>query len=150
MRAASLAQLHEVIVSMPEGYETVVGDRGLRLSGGQCQRLAIARALVRRPEVLILDEATSALDTLTERAVYESVQSMRNDATVLVIAHRLTTIRDADQILVLDSGVIIEQGAHETLLARGGLYARLYREDGQKTVLADADERAAPQPAQAG
>lgn len=127
--AARIAQLHDYIISLPEGYDTVVGDRGLRLSGGQCQRLAIARAIFRRPEVLIFDEATSALDNLTERAVYEAFSAMHRDAIILIVAHRLSTVRAADQILVIESGKIVEEGLHAELMNRGGVYARLYDEN---------------------
>ena len=124
--AARLAQLHEFVLSLPEGYETIIGDRGVRLSGGQCQRLAIARAIVRRPEVLIFDEATSALDNLTEQAVYESIESFRKDTVIIVIAHRLSTIQGADQILVVQDGRIVENGTHEALMEVKGAYAKLY------------------------
>jgi len=130
--AARVAQLHEFVSALPDGYDTVVGDRGIRLSGGQCQRLAIARALVRRPEVLIFDEATSALDNLTERAVYGAMSALHHDAIVIVIAHRLSTVKDADQILVLHAGRIVEWGTHDVLMGRQGLYATLYTEDGQR------------------
>ncbi len=124
--AARLAQLHEFVLSLPEGYETVVGDRGVKLSGGQCQRLSIARAILRRPEVLIFDEATSALDNLTEKAVYVSIESFRKDTVVIVIAHRLSTIKGADQIVLLQGGRIIENGTHEALMHVQGEYAKLY------------------------
>jgi len=124
--AAAVAQFHEFVSGLPAGYDTVVGDRGLHLSGGQCQRLAIARAVLRRPEVLIFDEATSALDAVTERAVYDAISALRAQAVVVVIAHRLSSVRDADQILVLDSGRVVESGTHGALMERGGAYAKLY------------------------
>lgn len=127
--SARVAQLHDFVVTLPDGYETVVGDRGLRLSGGQCQRVAIARAILRRPEVLIFDEATSALDNLTERAVYEAISVLHSDAIVLVIAHRLSTVRESDQIAVLQSGGIIESGTHDSLIQEGGVYSKLYQTD---------------------
>jgi len=128
VEAAQIAQLDAFIQSLPQAYDTVVGDRGLRLSGGQCQRVAIARAILRRPPVLIFDEATSALDNITERAVYSAISALRRDAIVLLVAHRLSTVKDADHILVLRDGRIVETGTHETLLRRGGAYAALYAE----------------------
>lgn len=125
--AARLAELHDHIVTLPQGYDTIVGDRGLKLSGGQAQRVAMARAILRRPKVLIFDEATSALDNLTERAVYDAIQTLRQEAVVLVIAHRLSTIRSADQICVLQNGKVVEQGTHEMLMRQGAFYAQLYR-----------------------
>jgi ABC-type multidrug transport system fused ATPase/permease subunit len=133
-RAARVAQLHDFVQSLPHGYDTLVGDRGLRLSGGQCQRVAIARAIFRRPEVLIFDEATSALDNLTENVVYRAINALRKQATVVVIAHRLSTIRDADQIAVLSGGKVVELGTHASLVERRGIYAELYEEGAREDV----------------
>ncbi|WP_079664104.1 ABC transporter ATP-binding protein [Streptomyces sp. 3214.6] len=127
--AARAAQIHDHIAALPDGYETVVGERGHRFSGGEKQRLAIARTILRDPPVLILDEATSALDTRTERAVQEAIDALSANRTTLTIAHRLSTIRGADQIVVLDSGQVAERGTHEELLERNGRYAALVRRD---------------------
>jgi subfamily B ATP-binding cassette protein MsbA len=124
--AARAANAHEFIAALPDGYNTVLGERGTRLSGGQRQRIAIARALLRDAPILILDEATSALDTESERLVQEAIDRLMQDRTVLVIAHRLATVRDADKILVLEGGRVIESGSHQLLHARGGLYRRLH------------------------
>ena len=126
MRAAKIANAHDFIMTMPKGYDTVVGERGFRLSGGEKQRLAIARAIFKDPPILILDEATSALDTESEMLVQEAIDRMMKNRTVLAIAHRLSTIKHATTIYVLDEGKIAEKGAHDELLARGGLYKKLY------------------------
>jgi ATP-binding cassette, subfamily B, bacterial len=129
--AARAAQIHDLIASLPEGYDTVVGERGYRFSGGEKQRIAIARTVLRNPPVLVLDEATSALDNETERAVQEALDRLAEGRTTVAIAHRLSTIRHADEIVLLDGGRIVERGSHAELLARGGRYATLAARDGQ-------------------
>jgi ATP-binding cassette subfamily B protein len=127
--AARTARIHQLIASLPDGYDTVVGERGYRFSGGEKQRMAIARTVLRNPPVLVLDEATSALDTQTEFAVQAELERLAEGRTTITIAHRLSTIRDADQIVVLDGGQIVERGTHEELLERGGHYAALVARD---------------------
>jgi ATP-binding cassette subfamily B protein len=125
--AARVAQIHEHIASLPEGYDTLVGERGYRFSGGEKQRLALARTILRDPPILLLDEATSALDTRTERAMSRALDRMSKGRTTITIAHRLSTIRHADLIVVMQAGHVVEEGRHEDLLAREGLYASLLR-----------------------
>lgn len=126
--AAQAANIHEFIVSLPDGYETQIGERGFKLSGGQKQRVAIAMAILKNPKILILDEATSALDSQSEALIQEALQNVMKQRTTFVIAHRLSTIRNADQIVVIDQGEIVEVGSHSDLLASGKLYSQLYRE----------------------
>ncbi len=143
LAAAQAAHADCFIKELADGYSTVIGDRGYRLSGGQRQRIALARALVRQPQLLILDEATSALDSESERLIQEALEAERRRRTLLIIAHRLSTVAQADQILVLDRGRLVEQGSHETLLVRGGIYARLWQLQSEKAAQA-------PQPLEAG
>jgi subfamily B ATP-binding cassette protein MsbA len=124
--AARAAYAHDFIVQMPDGYQTIVGDRGVKLSGGERQRLAIARALIKDPPVLILDEATSALDTESEKIVQKALNRLMENRTVFVIAHRFSTIVNADTIIVLHDGEVVEQGPHAALYAEGGIYRKLY------------------------
>ena len=126
VRAARLAQLHDFVAGLPEGYDTLVGERGVKLSGGQRQRLSIARAIVKDAPILVLDEATSSVDTETERAIQQNLRTLTAGRTALIIAHRLSTIRHADRILVLRDGLVDEEGHHDDLLAKGGTYADLW------------------------
>jgi ATP-binding cassette subfamily B protein len=161
--AARLAQIDGFIRMAPKGYETEVGERGLKLSGGEKQRVAIARTILKGPPILLLDEATSALDSHTERDIQDALDRVAQNRTTLVIAHRLSTIVGADEILVLDQGVIVERGTHGTLLAKGGLYAGMWNRQREaemaREILADADEPssapnrnppAAPEPEERG
>ena len=146
--AARLAQIDAFIRAAPKGYETEVGERGLKLSGGEKQRVAIARTILKGPPILVLDEATSALDSHTERDIQDALDRVSRNRTTLVIAHRLSTIVGADEILVLDQGVIVERGRHSQLLAQGGLYASMWNRQREaefaREILADADEPPAP------
>jgi ATP-binding cassette subfamily B protein len=124
--AAKAAKIHDFVVDLPDGYETTVGERGLKLSGGEKQRVGIARTLLKNPPILLLDEATSALDTETERDIQDSLKSMSTGRSVITIAHRLSTIVDADKIVVLEDGHLVEQGTHDELLERGGRYSSMW------------------------
>jgi ATP-binding cassette subfamily B protein len=127
-RAAKLALIHDRILELDQGYDTIVGERGYRMSGGEKQRLAIARVILKDPRILILDEATSSLDTASERLVQRALQPVMAGRTTIAIAHRLSTILNADVIFVIDRGRLVERGTHRELLERGGLYAQLYRQ----------------------
>ena len=124
--ACRIASIHDFIVRQPDGYDTEVGNRGLKLSGGEKQRLSIGRVILKNPRILILDEATSALDSISENAIQDALEAIMKGRTSIVIAHRLSTILKADSILVVKDGVIAEQGTHDELLERGGVYRELY------------------------
>ena len=140
--AARAAYIHDRIVELPEGYDTIVGERGYKLSGGEKQRLAIARVVLKDPRILILDEATSSLDTNSERLVQAALEPLMEGRTTIAIAHRLSTILSADVIFVIDRGRVVERGTHDELLARGGLYAQLYQQQFQGGQV-EADARTA-------
>ena len=136
MEAAKIAEAHEFITALPNGYDTIVGERGQKLSGGQRQRLSIARAVLKDPPVLILDEATSSVDNETEAAIQRSMERIIVGRTTIVIAHRLSTVRNADRIFVLERGVLREHGRHEELVAAEGIYAGLWQvQTGEKTQI---------------
>jgi ATP-binding cassette subfamily B protein len=136
--AARAAHIHGFIVSLPAKYETQVGERGLKLSGGEKQRVAIARTLLKRPAILVFDEATSALDSRTERVIQQELETIARGRTTLVIAHRLSTVVHADQILVMDHGRIVERGTHAELLAARGAYAAMWEIQSREQAKADA------------
>jgi ATP-binding cassette subfamily B protein len=141
VEAARAAHIHDFILSLPAGYETMVGERGLKLSGGEKQRVAIARALLKDPRILIFDEATSALDSKAEKAIQAELERISKGRTTLVIAHRLSTVMDADQILVMAQGRIVERGSHRELLAAGGEYARMWALQQQAAAAEETLER---------
>ena len=124
--AAKRANIHDYVMSMPDGYETQVGERGVKLSGGQKQRISIARAFLKNPPILILDEATSALDNVTEMQIQQALADLSQGRTTIVVAHRLSTVRNADKIIVVTADGIAEQGSHKQLMEQNGIYARLY------------------------
>ena len=136
--AARLAQVHDFVLRLPDGYDTRVGERGLKLSGGEKQRVAIARTILKDPRVLILDEATSALDTRTESEIQSALRGVAQGRTTLVIAHRLSTVVDADEIIVLQEGRVAERGSHARLLAEDGLYAAMWRRQSEAVAAAEA------------
>jgi ABC-type transport system involved in Fe-S cluster assembly fused permease/ATPase subunit len=142
--AARLAQIHEFVLALPKGYDTVVGERGLKLSGGEKQRVAIARTILKAPPILVLDEATSALDTMTEQEIQAALRRVSENRTTLVIAHRLSTVVDADEIIVLERGRIVERGTHRALLATAGVYAAMWNRQREaeeaRRRLAEADD----------
>lgn len=146
IEAAKAAQVHEFILSLPQGYDTIVGERGMKLSGGEKQRIAIARAFLKNPPIMIFDEATSALDTRAERAIQGELDRIAKGRSTLIIAHRLSTIVDADEIIVMDKGRIVERGRHEELLEREGLYAQLWNLQRQQAELERLERRLARQP----
>jgi ATP-binding cassette subfamily B protein len=146
IEAARLAQIHDFVDGLPDGYDTVVGERGLKLSGGEKQRVAIARTILKDPKILLFDEATSALDTKTEREIQRSLHEVSRGRTTLMIAHRLSTVVDADQILVMEEGRIVERGRHDALLASGGRYAEMWQrqQEAAERQQQDVPEAAAP------
>ncbi|MGB8274257.1 MAG: ABC transporter ATP-binding protein/permease [Alphaproteobacteria bacterium] len=144
--AAKLAQIHDFIIGLPDGYRAMVGERGLKLSGGEKQRVAIARTILKKPGILLFDEATSALDSHTEKEIQAALKTVSANRTTLVIAHRLSTVVDADEILVLEKGQIVERGTHGALLAKGGVYAAMWAKQQEASALQEALERAEAEP----
>ena len=140
-RAVALARLDGLIAALPDGYETIVGERGLKLSGGEKQRVAIARAALKNPRIFIFDEATSSLDTRTEQEILDNLREVSQGVTSLMIAHRLSTVVNADDIIVLERGSVVERGRHDALLAQNGLYAQMWKnQSGPKKIPAAAEE----------
>ncbi|MEE8275666.1 MAG: ATP-binding cassette domain-containing protein, partial [Alphaproteobacteria bacterium] len=142
-QAARLARIHDTVQALPDGYNARVGERGLKLSGGEKQRVAIARTILKRPRILLFDEATSSLDTQTEKEIQRSLKKVSADRTTLVIAHRLSTVVDADEIIVLEDGRIVERGRHTHLLARGGRYDAMWRRQQEAAERLEAKPAAA-------
>jgi ATP-binding cassette subfamily B protein len=132
--ACKIANIHDMIAGLEKGYDTEVGNRGLKLSGGEKQRISLARVVLKDPRILILDEATSALDSISENAIQDAMDKVMEGRTSIVIAHRLSTILSADKILVVDGGVIAEEGSHDELLAKGGIYKELYETQFSKVL----------------
>ena len=145
VQAAKSAEAHDFIQQLPQGYDTLVGERGQKLSGGQRQRLAIARAILKDPPILVLDEATSAVDNETEAAIQRALTQITQGRTTITIAHRLSTIRQADCIYVMDKGQLVESGTHEQLLLSAGVYAKLWQvQSGDWVPSAEVDTRTSP------
>ena len=144
--AARLAHIHEFVMATPDGYQTMVGERGLKLSGGEKQRVAIARAILKNPAILVFDEATSALDSHTEREIQRNLREIARGRTTLMVAHRLSTVVDADEIVVLVAGRVVERGRHAALLAADGVYAGMWRrqQEGQQTGTGDTEPLPVP------
>jgi ATP-binding cassette subfamily B protein len=149
IEAARAAHIHDFVESLPDRYETRVGERGLKLSGGEKQRVAIARAILKNPRILIFDEATSALDSATEQGIQDELDRIARGHTTLVIAHRLSTVMDADEILVLEGGRIVERGTHRALLDAGGAYARMWALQQQEDELREREEARVTRPSAA-
>ena len=145
--AAGHAQIDKFIRDLPLGYKSMVGERGLKLSGGEKQRVAIARTILKNPPILLLDEATSALDTHTEREIQSALQEVSKNRTTLVIAHRLSTVVDADEILVLDHGTIVERGRHDELIRRGGAYASMWNKQREAAAVREKLQEVESDPA---
>ena len=145
-QAAKLAHIHEFIEGLPDKYETMVGERGLMISGGEKQRVAIARTILKEPSIFLFDEATSALDSKTEREIYKSLLEVSSDRTTIIIAHRLSTVVHADEIIVLDKGRVVERGTHGSLQELGGLYAEMWQRQ-QRIALHESELITAQPPA---